>query len=231
MKIRLACVAALAAVACSSSSTRGTPALDGGRSPDDAASTSPLDGSSSPDDAASTSADASGSACFPGGVSPDAAAPIGALCLPVPEKDPTFAGYDFHDLGVESQPATCASGTCLINHFEGRVSCPSGQSAGGQGPDGSPGCKTPGTCAPVTAAVAPQCAVRAAQDTVYCSCRCANLDGRTDDGATYCTCPGTMTCVQLVSSLGDPDASALTAITGAYCVKSGTEYDGGPGCQ
>ena len=39
------------------------------------------------------------------------------------------------------------------------------------------------------ATVPPQCLDREAVDTVYCSCRCANADGKTDDGANYCTCP------------------------------------------
>jgi hypothetical protein len=68
---------------------------------------------------------------------------------------------------------------------------------------------------------------RTAADAVYCSCRCANVDGGTGDG-TYCQCPGGMTCTQLVPyfppsgpSTGAPDMS------GAYCIKAGTAYDGG----
>jgi hypothetical protein len=88
---------------------------------------------------------------------------------------------------------------------------------------------TPGTCDPITVQVEPQCADRPAAQTVYCSCRCANINGRTDDGATYCTCPGTMMCVQLYSSIGNTD-SGLDTITGAYCVKANTEYDANAPC-
>jgi hypothetical protein len=69
--------------------------------------------------------------------------------------------------------------------------------------------------------VAPQCTDRRAEKTVYCSCRCANVDGRTDDGANYCKCPDGYACQQLVTPIGPTD----TGLTGAYCVKSGTVYD------
>ena len=75
----------------------------------------------------------------------------------------------------------CASQVCIVNHFQGRVTCPYGQSVRGQGPDGTPGCKVPGTCDPIAVEVPPQCADRSAAETVYCSCRCANAEGRTDD--------------------------------------------------
>ena len=56
---------------------------------------------------------------------------------------------------------------------------------------------------------------------VYCSCRCANIDGQTNDGANYCSCPDGFTCQQLVSSIG---LGTNQELTGAYCIKSGTAY-------
>jgi hypothetical protein len=61
--------------------------------------------------------------------------------------------------------------------------------------------------------------------SVYCSCRCANAQGKTDDGAAYCACPGSFTCTQLVSEIkpGDPNA-------GAYCIEDNTVFDRSSSC-
>ncbi len=101
--------------------------------------------------------------------------------------------------------------------------------------NGTFGCCTPGTNQGVTgldvngnpvnptakATVQPQCVDRSADRTVYCSCRCANADGRTNDGANYCPCPSGFTCTQLVA----PISLADQGLTGAYCIKTGTQYD------
>jgi hypothetical protein len=116
---------------------------------------------------------------------------------------------------LESDNPTCgATDVCLLNHFDGRTSCPYG------GPPGT--CTVPGTGAPVTVSVSPQCVDRRAADAVYCSCRCANIAGRTDDGASYCTCPDSFACTQLVTPIGQ---SSADDIAGAYCIKRGTAYD------
>lgn len=77
-----------------------------------------------------------------------------------------------------------------------RASSPPGQDATGIGPNGEP-CTLPGDATIKIsgaggkrgASVSAQCADRSADKTVYCSCRCANADGRSDDGAPYCSCP------------------------------------------
>lgn len=170
-----------------------------------------------PDEGSSTRESAF--ACFPDGASADAAAPLGALCVPLAEEDTQFTGFATGEVSVETGALACAGGTCLVNHFQGRVTCPNGQSGPSQGLDGALACRAPGTCDGVAVQVPPQCASRPASETVYCSCRCANVDGRTDDGATYCTCPSTMTCAKLVAGIGNADQ-----IAGAYCIKAGTEY-------
>jgi len=163
---------------------------------------------------------------------PDASAgkgsvPLGSACVPSDESSGTFAGSFVSSVAV-SEVTACASGTCLVDHFQGRVTCPAGQSASGHGPDGGPGCKLPYTCEAVTVQVSPQCSGRTAADAVYCSCRCANAQGETNDGANYCSCPSTMTCAQVIAGLGSGDSS-VDRLAGAYCVKTGTEWDGG-GC-
>jgi hypothetical protein len=62
---------------------------------------------------------------------------------------------------------------------------------------------------------------------VYCSCRCANVDGQTNDGANYCTCPDGFQCTQLVSSIG----LANQGLTGAYCIKNNTKFDPNSNCN
>jgi hypothetical protein len=175
-----------------------------------------------PDGALST---ASASACFPDGASTDTAASLGASCVPLSEESTQFTGFAPGEVSVETGTLPCGGGACLVNHFQGRVTCPNGQSGPGQGLDGAPACLAPGTCGAVAVEVQPQCANRPASQSVYCSCRCANVDGRTDDGATYCTCPITMACVQLVAGIGNADR-----IAGAYCIKAGTEYGADAAC-
>jgi hypothetical protein len=73
--------------------------------------------------------------------------------------------------------------------------------------------------------VEPQCGTRTGggnnPTAVYCSCRCANVNGQTNDGAVYCQCPSGYTCQQLVSPIGAND----TGLTGAYCIQNGTQYN------
>jgi len=70
------------------------------------------------------------------------------------------------------------------------------------------------------------------QDSVYCSCRCANADGNTDDGARYCECPSGFTCRKLIDNLG----LGSEQLAGSYCIRDGTDYDeafsvGGGSCS
>jgi hypothetical protein len=125
-----------------------------------------------------------------------------------------------------------------VNHFQGRVSCPYGQQADGTPvpgtlsctSSGNSGCCTPGTDLPVTgqdggavrATVLAQCIGRTSNDAVYCSCRCANVNGGTNDGANYCTCPSGFTCTPLYSSIAPTPPFAAS-----YCVKDGTQNDAG----
>ncbi|MFO0672080.1 MAG: hypothetical protein U0235_21050 [Polyangiaceae bacterium] len=119
------------------------------------------------------------------------------------------------------------------------MSCPYGQDKDGKGPGGAKSCVVPGTTDAITGnpgdADGPggRSAVRgpyggAGRGVSCCSCRCANVDGRTDDGANYCQCPDGFACEQLVTSIGPGD----TGLTGAYCIKASTKYDrNSPGCD
>jgi hypothetical protein len=67
---------------------------------------------------------------------------------------------------------------------------------------------------------------RSANNAVYCSCRCANTNGQTNDGANYCACPEGFVCQQLVTPIGTTD----TGLTGAYCIRSGSAYNSQTAC-
>jgi len=146
-------------------------------------------------------------------------ASVGASCVPSPELSTSFGGFDLRDVTLDENNAACTGSVCLVNHFQGLTGCPYGQQADGEPIAGSPGttCTAAGTSTPVQVAVQPQCLDRRASETVYCSCRCANVEGATDDGAAYCACPSGYSCTQLVPAIesGDPRA-------GAYCIQSGT---------
>ncbi len=168
---------------------------------------------------------------------------IGDPCTPEQEYEPTFNGFDREEVNVESKSFQCQTRLCLVNHFQGRVSCPYGQDESGKPVAGrTDPCYVPGTKDLITgrvddkgapidpkkkATVQPQCTDRTADKAVYCSCRCANLENRTDDGANYCKCPDGFACTQLVTSIGQGD----TGLTGRYCIKVKTEYDRNNSCQ
>ncbi|MGH7285980.1 MAG: hypothetical protein ACRELY_31050 [Polyangiaceae bacterium] len=146
-----------------------------------------------------------------------------------------------NEVNFESKSFQCQTRLCLVNHFQGRVSCQYGQDSSnpGKGPAGTTGINgdanktgcyvpndsnTPITGDPSLGAkniVNPQIVGRTADKTVYCSCRCANADGKTDDGANYCDCPDGFSCTHLVDSIGVGNEG----LTGSFCIKQGSAYD------
>jgi hypothetical protein len=136
---------------------------------------------------------------------------IGKPCLPSAETMATFDGFERSEVDLRFGKSGAA--TCLVDHFQGLVTCPYGQSAAGLAPTCAAPCTTLGGD-PVVGAVAPQCVDRPASMVVFWSCRCANAEGKTDDGDDYCMCPATMTCLQTIASLGDAEDD----YSGAYCV-------------
>ncbi len=169
---------------------------------------------------------------------------IGDPCTPEQEYDPTFLGFDRKEVNVESKSFQCRTRLCLVNHFQGRVSCPYGQGSGAEVPSGAKGaCTIPGTTKPVEGAkdpatndfidqrkkssVSPQCLDRTADKAVYCSCRCADINGQKPADQTFCECPDGFTCERLVTSIGQGNEG----LTGSYCIKSGTKYDPATACS
>src|ERR1700722_20799674 len=53
---------------------------------------------------------------------------VGDPCTPEEEYGSSFSGFDVAEEYLESRSFQCATRICLVNHFQGRVSCPLGQS-------------------------------------------------------------------------------------------------------
>lgn len=136
---------------------------------------------------------------------------IGDECVPEDEYSPTFSAFALGEVSTESRSFQCQSRLCLVNHFQGRVSCPYGQVAAGGG------CKLPGSGETLGVSVAPQLLERRAEDAVYCSCRCAGPD----PAARYCDCPSGFSCTEVVPEL----VAGRAQLPGSYCIRAGTAYD------
>jgi hypothetical protein len=52
---------------------------------------------------------------------------VGYPCLLADELDPSFPGFRITEESIESGTPECGGGVCLVNHFQGRVTCPLGQ--------------------------------------------------------------------------------------------------------
>jgi hypothetical protein len=142
---------------------------------------------------------------------------VGNPCTPEDERVATFSGFSGSEVNVESQSPSCQTGICLAVHFQGRVSCPTGQPAdpsdASRADPAHQVCTTTGdNPQPVTVPVPAQTV--SAADNVICSCRC---DG--DGAGPFCACPDGFECKHLVDSYG---TSAGEQLAGAYCVKPGS---------
>lgn len=158
---------------------------------------------------------------------------VGDPCIPDDEYGADFTGYGAIEANVESQSFECASRVCLVNHFQGRVSCPYGQTVADLGRPGTDPrrCRLPGTSGQssddvVRVPVDAWDVDRPASDAVYCSCRCAGPD----PNARYCTCPSGYACREILPNVH----VGLEQMVGSYCVRNGTEFRpvnlGGPTC-
>ena len=72
---------------------------------------------------------------------------IGDPCIPEAEYAPDFLGFDQKEVNVESKSFQCLTRLCLVNHFQGRVSCPYGQNASASNSYANPAASNPPTFA------------------------------------------------------------------------------------
>lgn len=150
---------------------------------------------------------------------------IGDPCVPEDEYHANFSNFAVSEANIESRSFQCETRLCLVNHFQGRVSCPYGQTPENLSlpADAPERCRLPGTDGvgageSVDVAVKPWLVERPADDSVYCSCRC---DGP-DPNASYCECPSGYACEELVPTLGA--SQDRQQLAGSYCIKAGTKY-------
>ena len=139
---------------------------------------------------------------------------VGDPCTPEDEYSPTFSGFAISEVNTESRSFQCQSRLCLVNHFQGRVSCPYGQTAADV--TGAARCPLPGGDEPVAVDVPPQLVERRTDQAVYCSCRCAGPDAN----ARYCECPDGFSCSKVVPEL----ALGKAQLPGSYCIRAGSDY-------
>lgn len=146
---------------------------------------------------------------------------IGSPCVPYEE---TIAEFSGNGLGMSMylDAVACGGDICLSYYFQGRVTCPYGQTdqdiaslpatapARCRLPDASGGM----TQQPVTVSVSPQLVARRSETSVYCSCACSG----TDSSQEYCTCPANMRCEPL--SIPNPKRT-----TTGICVRLDSLYD------
>jgi hypothetical protein len=146
---------------------------------------------------------------------------VGDPCTPEDEYFDSFSGFSLGEVNVESRSFKCETRVCLVNKFQGRVSCPYGTK--GTPPDptsdvdhGLP-CEVPGFGGYVSVPVAPQRTERPPELAVYCSCRC----GGKDPNARYCECPSGFECTEIVSDQNQGQAQ----LAGSYCIRAGSNVD------
>jgi len=158
---------------------------------------------------------------------------LGLPCAPGDERQSEFAGFASSEIAIETAAPTCGTGVCLVHHFQGRTSCPYGQTESeATSPTSKPEaqlCHTPsGTTFDerVRVAVAPQLVGRRAAEVVHCSCRCAGADPT----ASYCACSRGFVCRELIERVPGVDDHGLA---GSYCVRETDRFEvgsDGPAC-
>jgi hypothetical protein len=105
---------------------------------------------------------------------------VGDPCTPEDEYDTQFPGFKVQQENIESRSFQCATRICLVNHFQGRVSCPRGQGPADIVPCNGPGdtsCGSGVDCVP-SQTFAPECV----------TCKPG------DDGCVDVLCPAGLTC-------------------------------------
>lgn len=125
---------------------------------------------------------------------------VGDPCVPEDEYNSEFAGFKMTEENIESRSFQCSTRICLVNHFQGRVSCPRGQPAPTKctGVGDTTSCSGGATCVEAST-LAPDC-TKATAETA-----CARAPGTTCDVARgICTC--------------NKDASDVTPPEGYSCV-------------
>lgn len=150
---------------------------------------------------------------------------VGDPCTPEEEYLDNFTGFSLGEVSVQSRSYECETRVCLVNKFQGRVSCPYGTN-GSEPVTGVPNtvdhnlpCELPGFEGTVKVPVLPQLIARRPDVAVYCSCRCAGPD----PNARYCECPSGFQCADIGVRQGPGQGNEQQE--GSYCIRTNTDVD------
>jgi len=117
---------------------------------------------------------------------------VGDPCIPEDEYKEDFSGFTLNDEFIESRSFQCQTRICLVNHFQGRVSCPQGQTPPTQCTNTEDACANGEICA-TAGAVFSNCNPDPCEDESQIDC--ANGDGQNEacafekcNDAGYCEC-------------------------------------------
>jgi hypothetical protein len=179
---------------------------------------------------------------------------VGDPCTPEDEYRQDFNGYQLTEVNVESKSFQCETRVCVVNHFQGRVSCPYGQT--GMNPDivtpTSPDykqptdparCRVPGTngkhCIDSSTPPKPVDCPEDAPGLTNIDAITVPVDPqriyRNAQDTVYCSCrcQGPDKTARYCTCPSGYECSELvkelglgpSELAGSYCVKSGTVYD------
>jgi hypothetical protein len=134
---------------------------------------------------------------------------VGDPCTPEDEFNTQFPGFKIELENIESRSFQCATRICLVNHFQGRVSCPGGQPAPTQCIPANKGtecnaCKGDGDCRGGTCQGGQCSPQRACMLSQTYAPTCTTCDG-TDPNCVPTTCPSGLMC--------DPNHGICTCTT------------------
>ena len=155
---------------------------------------------------------------------------VGDPCVPDEETDATFPGFHIDESYIESRSFQCSTRICLVNHFQGRASCPLGQAQADvkacSGPGdtscgGGKGCVVSATyavpCNPCDKATDPTCKDTGCSDGLtcdpthfVCACDTKSTPSLNIGGIAYTCAPFDTTCTP---SATESCAGLLTAYT------------------
>lgn len=146
---------------------------------------------------------------------------VGDPCTPEDEFSANFSGFSLSEVNIESRSFQCETRVCLVNKFQGRVSCPYGSNGSDDTSttvDHQFGCNVPGIGGPVDVPVSAQLTERPPAQAVYCSCRCSG----DDPNARYCECPSGFSCEEVVPS---SSGGGSVELAGGYCIRTDSDVD------
>jgi hypothetical protein len=144
---------------------------------------------------------------------------VGDPCTPEQEYVAHFTGFNIAEAYIESRSFQCATRLCLVDHFQGRVSCPLGQSAADIKLCAGPGDTScgPGSQCAAAETFAPPCdpSVRCPNgltcdpDRRVCTCDSVRSPTLSLDGASY-------TCAYFDTSCVPGGAAPCTGVLQGY---------------